>query len=133
MNEEQLLAQGADQYMSVAQIEFFKDRLHQRMQALRDRIADHQSNCKIERHADAADNASVEEVREKAMRLIDLDNRTLLQVRAALLAIEDDQYGFCALSGEEIGLKRLLLIPESLLSVDAMSASEAMNRHMRAA
>lgn len=133
MTEEQLLAQSADQYMSADQIGFFKARLLERAQTLRDRIAANQGNCKIERNADSADAASVEEEREKALRLIDIDNKTLVQVRKALTAIDEGEYGFCALSGEPIGLKRLLLLPESLLSVDAMAAAEAKTRHMRAA
>lgn len=133
MTEEQLLAQGADEYMNSAQLSFFKQRLIERMQEIRDRIAENQSLCKIERHSDDADNASTEEDRAKALRLIDMDNAALLRSRKALDAITEGEYGFCAETGEKIGLKRLLVVPESLLCVDAMQAREAKGRHQRAA
>ena len=133
MTEEQLLAQSADEYMNESQLSFFKTLLTERIHVIRDRIAENQSSCKIERHSDDADNASTEEDRAKALRLIDMDNTALIRARKALDAIEDGAYGFCADSGEQIGLKRLLVVPESLLSVDAMQAREAKDRHQRAA
>lgn len=133
MTEEQLLAQSADDYMNAGQLEFFKRLLLEKDSSVRNRIADNHALCKIERHSDASDNASTEEDRAKALRLIDMDNQTLQQISLALTAISEDTYGWCNDTGEPITLKRLLLIPESLLSVDAMQARESRNKHQRAA
>ncbi|KAF0253449.1 TraR/DksA family transcriptional regulator [Pseudomonas putida] len=133
MTEEQLLAQSADDYMNAGQLEFFKQRLLEKATSVRERIAANQSLCMIERHSDASDSASTEEDRAKALRLIDMDNQTLNQISLALTAIADESYGWCADTGEPITLKRLLLIPESLLTVDAMQARESRGKHQRAA
>lgn len=133
MTEEQLLAQSADEYMNAGQLDYFKRLLLEKASSVRERIAANQSLCKIERHSDASDSASTEEDRAKALRLIDMDNQTLQKIGLALAAIAEDSYGWCADTGEPITLKRLLLIPESLLSVDAMQAREARNKHQRAA
>lgn len=133
MTEEQLLGQGAEAYMNADQLAFFKQRLEAKAEAIRERIRQYQALCQIERQPDASDAASIEEDRAKALRLIDMDNATLRQVRAALDAIAEGEYGYCADTGEPITIKRLLLIPESLLCVDAMQARELRNRHKRAA
>lgn len=133
LTEEQLLAQSADEYMNADQLAFFKGRLLAKAETIKERIRANQQLCQIERQADASDAASIEEDRLKAMRLIDLDNGILANVKKALEAIAEESYGWCIDTGESIGLERLLLIPESLLSVDAMQAREARSRHQRAA
>lgn len=133
LTEEELLAQSADEYMNADQLAFFKGRLLAKAESIRERIRANQQLCQIERQADASDAASIEEDRSKAMRLIDLDNNVLANIKKALEAIADESYGFCQETGCEISLERLLLIPESLLSVDAMQAREARSRHQRAA
>lgn len=133
MTEEQLLAQSADDYMNAEQLAFFKDLLTTKTQTIQDRIAGNQVLCKIERQPDDADAASTEADRAKAMRLIEMDTDTLKRIRAALDAIAEGEFGYCADLGEPIGLKRLLIVPESLLSVDAMQARETRARHQRVA
>ncbi|HEC1424357.1 TraR/DksA family transcriptional regulator [Pseudomonas aeruginosa] len=133
MNVEQLLAQSADQYMCEEQLEFFRQKLAEKAAMLRERIEKNQALCKIERQPDEADSASAEEDRSTATRLIEMDLQTLKQIDAAFKAIDAGDYGFCADTGEPITLQRLLLIPESLLSVEAMQAREARGRHQRAA
>ena len=133
MNAEQLLAQGAADYMNEAQIEFFRQMLTSKAAALRERIETNQALCKIERQPDEADSASAEEDRSTATRLIEMDLQTLKHIDAAFKAIDAGEYGYCADTGEPITLQRLLVIPESLLSVEAMQAREARGRHQRAA
>lgn len=133
MTEEQLLAQSADDYMNAEQLAFFKQLLGTKADSIRERIRANQLLCQIERQADASDAASIEEDRTKALRLIDMDNGILANIKAALDAMSEGQYGYCQDTGEPITLKRLLLIPESLLCVDAMEARESRSRHQRAA
>lgn len=133
MNVEQLLAQSADEYMNADQLEFFRQKLAEKAAMLRERIEKNQALCKIERQPDEADSASTEEDRAKATRLIEMDLQTLKQIDAAFQAIADGEYGYCADTGEPITLQRLLVIPESLLCVEAMQARESRSRHQRAA
>lgn len=133
MTEEQLLAQSADDYMNPGQLAYFQRLLNEKAVSLRARIVENQGLCKIERQSDDADSASTEEDRAKALRLIEMDGLMLKQINLALEAIAEGEYGYCIDTGEPITLKRLLLVPESLLSVDAMQARESRNRHQRAA
>jgi DnaK suppressor protein len=133
MTEEQLLAQRADDYMNADQLAFFKNLLDSKAQSLRSRIEGNQVLCKIERQSDDGDTASTEEDRAKALRLIEMDVGVLKRIHAAVEAIEDGTFGYCTDSGDPIGLKRLLIIPESMLSVDAMQARENRSRHQRVA
>ncbi|WP_236490962.1 TraR/DksA family transcriptional regulator [Pseudomonas syringae] len=131
MTEEQLLAQAADDYMNAEQIAFFEELLTAKATSIRERIAGNHTLCMIERQPDVADTASTEEDRAKALRLIDMDNENLKRIRLALEAIADGTYGYCADLGDPIGLKRLFILPESLLSVDAMQARETRSKHQR--
>ncbi|RMT76094.1 RNA polymerase-binding protein DksA, partial [Pseudomonas savastanoi pv. nerii] len=70
MSVEQLLNQAEDEYMSVDQLVFFKDRLEVKAAELRDRLLSGQASCEIERHPDEADFASDEENRAVAASMI---------------------------------------------------------------
>lgn len=58
-----------------------------------------------------------------------LRNRQLIvQINAALERIEDGSYGFCLESGEEIGLRRLEILPFASLSVECQEQKERIRR-----
>ncbi|WP_375233625.1 TraR/DksA family transcriptional regulator, partial [Pseudomonas syringae] len=65
-------------------------------------------------HPDEADFAFDEENRAVAASMIDRDRQTLSHVLKALEILVLGDYGFCQETGEVIGIKRLLLVPESL-------------------
>ncbi|WP_327168484.1 TraR/DksA family transcriptional regulator [Pseudomonas meliae] len=80
MSVDQLLNQAEDEYMSVDQLVFFKDRLEVKAAELRDRLLSCQVSCEIERHPDEADFASDEENRAVAASMIERDRQTLSHV-----------------------------------------------------
>ncbi|KWS97553.1 TraR/DksA family transcriptional regulator [Pseudomonas syringae] len=131
MSVDQLLNQAEDEYMSVDQLVFFKDRLEVKAAELRDRLLSCQVSCEIERHPDEADFASDEENRAVAASMIERDRQTLSHVLKALEILALGDYGFFQETGEAIGIKRLLLVPESLYSVESMRALEAKGMHQR--
>ena len=49
----------------------------------------------------------------------------LSQVKAALNAIDEDDYGYCRRCEEEIELRRLMAKPESAICLDCQTAIEA--------
>lgn len=60
--------------------------------------------------------------------------RTLIEQHdAALARMDDGTFGYCQLTGEEIGLERLELIPYARLSVDAQELLERGERLNRVA
>lgn len=63
-----------------------------------------------------------------------LRNRQLVtQINAALERIEDGSYGYCLESGEEIGLRRLEILPFATLSVECQEQIERSRRNHRTA
>lgn len=131
MNVETLLAQSENEYMSAAQLGYFKQRLQVQAEELRHRLRSYQASCEIERHPDAGDFASDEELRAMAVTMIERDKLALSRVNQALDAMAHGEYGYCCETGEPIGLPRLLLVPESLYSVESMRVREAKGAHQR--
>ena len=52
----------------------------------------------------------------------------LQQINAALRRIEEGNYGYCLVTGEEIGIQRLLAYPVATLSVEAQEQLESRQR-----
>ncbi|EGH05278.1 molecular chaperone DnaK [Pseudomonas amygdali pv. aesculi] len=63
--------------------------------------------------------------------MIESGRQALIHVLKVLEILALGDYGFCQETGEAIGLKRLLLVPESLYSVEWMRVLEAKGMHQR--
>ena len=64
--------------------------------------------------------------RQKMMNYItnSRHEKTLAQINAALLRLDNGSYGYCLASGEEIGLQRLRAYPLATLSVEMQERLE---------
>lgn len=61
-------------------------------------------------------------------------NRAFLRLRdvdQALLRIEQGDFGFCEVTGDEIGLQRLIVNPVAKLTVEAQERQEKLSRNIR--
>ncbi len=65
----------------------------------------------VERTADVMDEVQFAAARELTTRRIDRDSKTLRDVRAALIRIDDGTYGICLSCDEEIAPRRLNAVP----------------------
>ena len=81
--------------------------------------------------ADVADRASTETERALELRTRDRQRKLISKIDAALTRIDDDTYGYCEVSGEPIGLKRLDARPIALLSIQAQERHENYERSHR--
>ena len=72
---------------------------------------------------DPADRATQEEEYALELRTRDRERKLLNKVQATIRSIDEGNYGFCADTGEPIGLKRLLARPTATLSVEAQRAT----------
>lgn len=134
LTTEQLLAQPEDQYMNGAQLAFFQKLLLEQRADLQTRIdAEFQALKDYEPGSDIADSGSAEEQRQWQLRLLEREKKLLDKIDQALDRIADGSYGWCAETGEPIGLKRLLLRPTATLSIEAKEREEEMERHLREA
>lgn len=132
MTAEELLAQPADAYMNDAQQGFFRALLLSQRGELQQRIADEFGELReVERAADEVDLASREEQRQWQLRLLEREKKLLDKLDHALERLARGEYGWCAETGEAIGLQRLLLRPSASLCIEAKEREEQRERHQR--
>ena len=133
MTQEQLLAMPAESYMEAEQKAFFRELLLARQAEARENIAESRKQLStLEVPPDLADLSSVEEERRRLVAEIVLDGgRQLREQGDAIKRIDDDEYGWCDLTGEEIGLKRLLAVPETSYCHASQEVMELRLRTMR--
>jgi DnaK suppressor protein len=127
--EKELLAQKADQYMSPAQLDFFKrllQSLESELRANAGETTEHLRETVLV--PDPADRATIEEEHALELRTRDRERKLLKKVQQALARIDSGDYGFCEETGDPIGLQRLLARPTATLSVEAQQRRELRQR-----
>lgn len=131
-SEAELLAQPADDYMNDAQQLFFRELLlHQRAE-LQARIEEEFAQLREpDTSSDPADIGSAEEQRQWQLRLLEREKKLLDKIDRALERLARGEYGWCAETGEPIGLRRLLLRPTATLCIEAKERQEQRERHQR--
>lgn len=124
-SEAELLAQPESEYMSPAQLDFFR-RLLQKMESdLRSNAGETTEHLReTELVPDPADRATIEEEHALELRTRDRERKLIKKVQQSLASIEAGEYGYCEETGEPIGLARLLARPTASLSVEAQQRRE---------
>ena len=82
-------------------------------------------------HPDLADRASSETDRAIELRARDRQRKLILKIDAALRRIEQGEYGWCEVTGDPIGLKRLIARPVATMTVEAQEAHERREKISR--
>lgn len=77
---------------------------------------------------DESDNASYNQDITIDLRMSERSNKLLQKVNAALDRIENGTYGFSVVSGEEIGLKRMMARPLATMTVEEQEEYEARRK-----
>ncbi|MBU3059391.1 RNA polymerase-binding protein DksA [Pseudomonas indica] len=132
MTEEELLQQPPEAYMNEAQQAFFKELLLCQRESLRSRIdGEFDELREQDRPADDVDLASREEQRQWQLRLLEREKKLLDKIDEALERLARGEYGWCAETGEPIGLQRLLLRPTATLCIEAKERQEQLEKHLR--
>ena len=132
LNQQQLLAMPESDYMNPAQRAFFRQRLQDEQQKLLQNIEALKRDIDGgEVSGDEADKAAREEDLRLLFRQLDRESRLLPKISAALTRLYNGEYGYCRESGEPIGLARLLLRPTAELSIEAKTAQEMREPHLR--
>ena len=130
--EAELLAQPADDYMNDAQQQFFRELLLAQRAELQARIEEEFTELRQpEISSDVADIGAAEEQRQWQLRLLEREKKLLDKIDQALERLARGEYGWCAETGEPIGLKRLLLRPTATLCIEAKERQEQRERHQR--
>ena len=74
---------------------------------------------------DESDNATYNQDITMDLRMSDRNNKLLQKVNAALDRIENGTYGFSVVSGEEIGIGRMMARPLATMTVEEQEEYEA--------
>lgn len=134
MDQQEIRAMQASEYMGPAQLAFFEKLLRKLDDEAMQSIADaRQSLAGLGVAADTIDQASIEEDRQSIARALERLKGQLYAIRRALNAICDGEFGWCEDTGEAIGLDRLLAQPTARLSAAAQTLHEKMSKHYAAA
>ena len=119
-------------YMNDTQLEFFRARLLQ----MRSEVVDREVDVKERLHqresfADPADRATAEEEHWLDLRLRERESLLLRKIDDALRRIRDREYGYCEVTGEPIGIPRLLARPTATVCVDVKGQNEQIESQFR--
>jgi len=130
LTEQQLLAMPESDYMSDAQLAFFRTKL----EILRAEVLAHAQQTADELReevtvfADPADRATIEEEHNLEQRTREHGRKLLKMVAQALARIDSGDYGSCEETGDPIGIARLLATPTASLTVEAQQRRELRER-----
>jgi DnaK suppressor protein len=128
-SEKELLAQPQEDYMSPAQLDFFKRQLQAMESELRANAGETTEHLReTVLVPDPADRATIEEEHALELRTRDRERKLIKKVQQALASIDAGDYGFCEETGDPIGLQRLLARPTASLSVEAQQRRELRQR-----
>jgi DnaK suppressor protein len=117
-------------FMNERQLEYFRRKLVVWKQELMDQSAEtvealQDSGRNV---PDIADRASEETDRALELRTRDRQRKLVSKIDAALRRIENNEYGYCEVSGEQISLKRLDARPIATMTLEAQEKHERRER-----
>ncbi|WP_444913174.1 TraR/DksA family transcriptional regulator [Microbulbifer sp. EKSA008] len=131
ISEQELLGMPASDYMNEKQLFFFQHRLMELKSDLMAEVEQGQqaiatTNLAL---ADDLDRAAAEQENQQHLRFTGRKHLLLRKIQRALEKIKDGTYGYCEISGDPIGLQRLLLRPTAELSFEEKSRQEMLERN----
>ena len=122
-----------EQYMSEKQLDFFRVLLLEWKKTIHDAAETTLQSLQDGpiREPDLNDRASSETDWGIELRTRDRQRKLISKIDSALRRIEEGEYGFCEVTGDPIGLKRLIARPVATMTVEAQSAHERKEKISR--
>lgn len=119
-------ATPGEEYMSPKMLEHFKNKLLAWKKQLIEEASTTVSHLKSDSStpADPNDRASQEEEFALELRTRDRERKLISKIDKSLKDIETGEYGYCKVSGEEIGLARMEARPTATLTVEMKTKQE---------
>ncbi|MDA7564709.1 RNA polymerase-binding protein DksA [Pelagibacteraceae bacterium] len=78
--------------------------------------------------ADIVDQATSYSSKTVEMRTVNRNKKLIKKIDSAVQKIEEGVYGYCEVTGEEIGLKRLMARPIATMTVEAQEQHEKQEK-----
>ena len=116
-----------DGYMNPVMLEFFRQQLISwRSELLRESSETIQHTLQETelQKPDLADRASAETDHALELRTRDRERKLINKINSALKRIDNDEYGYCEETGDEIGVARLVARPVATMSLEAQERHE---------
>ncbi|WP_444913943.1 TraR/DksA family transcriptional regulator [Microbulbifer sp. TRSA007] len=131
IGEQELLGMPASDYMNEKQLLFFKQLLMELRNDLLAELAHGQQAIATTKLAlaDDLDRATAEQENQQHLRFTGRKNLLLRKIQRALEKIKDGSYGYCEISGDPIGLQRLLIRLTAELSFEEKARQEILERN----
>ena len=122
-----------EEYMSEKHLAYFKMLLIEWKQSIQD-AADQTLQSLADgpiREADLNDRASSETDWGIELRTRDRQRKLVSKINSALRRIEEGEYGYCEVTGDPIGIRRLIARPVATMTVEAQEAHERREKISR--
>ncbi|MBN2647733.1 MAG: RNA polymerase-binding protein DksA [Thiotrichales bacterium] len=118
--------QEGEEYMSPQMLEHFRQKLLAWKKQLIDEANSTVTHLKSDSDtpADPNDRASMEEEFALELRTRDRERKLIAKIDKSLKDIDSGEYGYCKMSGEEIGLARMEARPTATLTVEMKRKQE---------
>ncbi|MCV0384541.1 MAG: RNA polymerase-binding protein DksA [Erythrobacter sp.] len=123
----------AEEYMGADQLNYFRLLLLEWKRSIRDAAESTLQSLQDGpiREPDLADRASSETDWGIELRTRDRQRKLVAKIDAALRRIDEGEYGFCEVTGDPIGLGRLIARPVATMTVEAQEAHERTEKVSR--
>jgi len=123
----------SEEYMNERQQEYFRMLLLEWKKSIHDAAGQTLQSLQDGpmREPDLNDRASSETDWGIELRTRDRQRKLISKIDAALRRIDQGEYGWCEVSGDPIGLKRLIARPVSTMTVEAQEAHERKEKISR--
>ena len=120
-------------YMSDAQLDYFRRLLLEWKKSILNASADKLQQLQDGpiREPDLNDRASSETDWGIELRTRDRQRKLIAKIDSAMRRIEEGEYGFCEVTGEPIGIGRLIARPIATMTVEAQQAHERREKVSR--
>ena len=133
LTDADMLAMPESEYMNEVQLAYFRRKL------LAIKAGIHASAGETTEHLredttvvpDPADRATIEEEHALELRTRDRERKLLKKIEQSIVSIDSGDYGYCAETGEPIGVKRLDARPIATLCLEAQERHERKERTIR--
>lgn len=115
-----------EDFMNPRQLAYFRQKLLDWKEDIQRESAETLQNLQEDnlREPDIADRASSETDWSVELRTRDRQRKLVSKIDAALRRIEEGEYGYCEVTGEQISLRRLDARPIATMTIEAQEAHE---------
>ncbi len=115
-----------EEFMNDQQLEYFRRKLVSWKESILNDSRETLSHLQEDslKEPDIADRASAETDWSVELRTRDRQRKLITKIDAAIKRIDDKEYGYCEVSGEQISLKRLEARPIATMTIESQEKHE---------